>query len=63
MSQPSVELDDSDNDMSWASYEEGDRSSSDEISEVDDIEASQSGSQSRSRSSSDGENEPIFHPS
>ena len=49
--------------MSWASYEEGDAGSSDEISEVDDIEASQSGSESRSRSSSDGENEPIFHPS
>ena len=63
MSQPSLELDDSDNDRSWDSYEEGDASSSDEISEVDDIEASQSGSESRSRSSSDDENEPILVPS
>ena len=46
--------------MSWASYnsenEEDTASSRDELSEVDDIEGRQSGSEAGSRSSSDSEN-------
>ena len=57
MSQPIVDRDDNDRDVSWASYnsenEVDNASSSAEINEVDDIEGYQSGSESRSSSDSE----------
>ena len=62
MSEPRVDLDDRDSDMLWASYnserEEDNASSSDELSEVNDIKGSQSDFECRFSGGS--ENGPIL---